>query len=99
VETTDHLFHKHLVVLILNGIVIFKGNWMKGDKVNWLKEFQERVNQLAESNHLTFTGVVWGQERDDKIESLDITVAKAKRFPYLDMEMYWDNTYIGVLKP
>jgi len=24
------------------------------------------ITQLAESNHLTFTAVVWGQERDNK---------------------------------
>jgi len=64
---------------------------MKGDIVNWLKEFQERVNKLAESNHLIFTAVVWGQDRDDKTESWDVTVAKTKSFPYLDMEMYWEN--------
>ena len=74
-----------------DGIGIFKGNWMEKDIVNWLGNFQSTINRLADSEFLKFTAEVWGKDKKDGSNSKLVTVNESDHFPYLDMEMFWEN--------
>jgi len=75
-ENTTDLFQDTLYNGIYrdDGIGIFKGQWMKSDIVLWLATFQQRINNLADSNFLKFTAVIWGSERDDETNSAEVTI-------------------------
>ena len=46
---------------------------------------------MAESDCLQFTMEVWGEDEDPTIKNEKLTYVNEKHFPYLDMEMYWDD--------
>ena len=52
---------------------------------------KKKVDQVAECNCLQFTAEVWGIEDDEKIVNKNLTIIKDKVFPYLDMEMFWND--------
>jgi len=56
------------------------------------EKFQKQTDILAESNCLQFTLEVWREDKENYFKNHKmITMIKEKYFPYLDMEMYWDN--------
>ena len=59
----------------------------------WLVLFQTKVNELAESNCLQFTAEVWNIDEDIEITNNKLTIIKESHFPYLDMEMYWNERH------
>ena len=70
-----------------------KGRKTKKEMNDWLVSFQNEVNKIAESNCLIFTSEIWDIENDDKIVNDKITIVKDKYFPYLDIEMYWNDRH------
>jgi len=59
----------------------------------WLVQFQTKVDELAESNCLQFTAEVWNIDEDIEITINKLTIIKQSHFPYLDMEMYWNERH------
>jgi len=92
-KTNDECFSETLFNGIYrdNGLVVLNGNWSKQDVVQWLEQFQKKIDDIAGSHFLKFTAVVWGMEKDDGTVSEAITVANSTFFPYLDMELYWTD--------
>ena len=72
-------------------LAIFKGTKMKKDMISWLNTFQNRVNELLDSDNLQFTLTVWGADKEDSSESTKVTVDTNSFFPFLDMELFWNN--------
>ena len=58
---------------------------------DWLENFQNEVNRLAESDCLQFTAEIWNIEEDERIENEKLTIITNKYFSYLNMEMYWSQ--------
>ena len=74
-----------------DGFIIMKGKKTKKDMNEWLISFQNEVNKIAESDCLIFTAEIWDTEDDKTIINNKLTVVNDKYFPYLDMEMYWNE--------
>ena len=74
-----------------NGFIIMTGTKTKKEMNTWLGKFQNEVNKLAESNCLQFTAEIWNIEEDEQIVNEKLTIITDKYFPYLDMEMYWND--------
>jgi hypothetical protein len=74
-----------------DGFVVFRNKLSKAEVAMWLKKFQERVNELAESEFLRFTAVIWGNDKEDGMKHNNVSVNGGKSFPFLDMEMYWSD--------
>ena len=74
-----------------DGVMVFDGCKSKEDINKWLLTFQGHVNRLAKSDRLQFTAEVWGIEEDVKIQNDNITIVSDEMFPYLDVEMYWNE--------
>ena len=74
-----------------DGFVIFEGNLKAGNVADWLRKFQQRVNELAGSDFLKFTAEVWGMDKDDGNTYGAVMVRGSDWFPYLDMEMFWST--------
>jgi hypothetical protein len=74
-----------------DGFVVFKKKLSKAKLAMWLRKFQKRVDELAESKFLKFTAVIWGNDKEDSKEYDNVTVNRGDSFPYLDMEMYWSE--------
>ena len=73
--------------------MIMKGKKTKQEMNDWLENFQNEVNKLAESECLEFTCEAWNIEENEKIINKNLTIVKNKYFPYLDMEMYWNDRH------
>ena len=60
---------------------------------DWLKLFQNRVNQLTGSEYLKFTCDVWMPDAppDLKPKNKKVKINRKSAFPYLDMELCWIN--------
>ena len=70
-------------------IVVFDSIWMTRHIADWLKEFQCHIKTIAGNAYLVFMASVWTNSPYDC--NLDkITVIQGNKFPYLDMEFYWD---------
>ena len=74
-----------------DGFIIFEGCIFKEDINKGLLTSQKNVDKLAESDCLQFTAEIWGIEEDLKIRNGNITIVSDEMFPYLDMEMYWNE--------
>ena len=74
-----------------DGFVIFEGTKLKKEINNWLEIFQCRVDRIAESKCLQFTMEVWAKDDNPLITNKNLTYVNDKHFPYLDMEMYWNE--------
>ena len=70
-----------------DGLAIMRGHWSKSDVARWLESLQLRINQLAGSEHLKFTAVIWGGGSEDGSESEWVSVEAGEAFPYLEMEL------------
>ena len=94
-KTTENLFSDFIYLGIYrdDGFIVMKGNKTKKEMNNWLVSFQNKVNEIAESNCLIFTAEIWNIEDDDEIVNEKIAIVKDKYFPYLDMEMYWNDRH------
>jgi len=59
-----------------------------------LEQFQDKVNELTDSNFLQFTLDMWDPDSPPgKIPSnKNVKINQGIAFPYLDMELYWHNT-------
>ena len=58
---------------------------------DWLDDFKEKINKMTESTCLQFTAEVWGIEKDPEVNNDRLEVVNEKVFPYLDMEMRWNE--------
>ena len=76
-----------------DGFVILKGIKTKREINKWLESFQNKVDELVESNCLQFTSEVWNIEEDKDITNEKVTIIKDKYFPYLYMDMYWNDRH------
>jgi hypothetical protein len=74
-----------------DGFVVFKDDPLKSEVAEWLRKFQERVDELAESKFLKFMMVIWGKDKEDRRKHNNVSVNRCDYFPYLDMEMYWSD--------
>ena len=54
------------------------------------------MDEIAESDCLQFTAEVWKIEEDKEVVNDNLKIVNDDKFPYLDMEMYWNK--IGELK-
>jgi hypothetical protein len=72
-----------------NGIVVFKGLKTTGKIANWLRVFQERVNNLAGFEFLEFTAEIWGTIKMMVGSTIQSTQQRKTTFCFLTMEMYW----------
>ena len=67
------------------------GNWSKKDVENWLNSFQNKVNENIGSNRLKFTVDIWNPSLVDDGMNENVKVVKSACFPFLDVELYWNN--------
>lgn len=61
------------------------------DMINWLGNFQKTVNELLDSENLQFTLTIWGADKEDGSKSKEVSVCAEAHFPFLDMEMFWND--------
>ena len=50
------------------------------------------MNKVAESDYLIFTEEIWDIEEDKEVRKNKLTIIQDKYFPYLDMEIYWNDS-------
>ena len=75
-----------------DGFMIFNKIMSPIEIDTWLTKFQEQTDTLAESNCLQFTLEVWGEDKMNYFKNHKmIAMINEKYFPYLDMELYWNN--------
>ena len=74
-----------------DGFMVLKGTRMEREMNDWLEDFQEKINKMTESTCLQFTAEVWGIEKDPEVKNNRLEVVNEKVFPYLDMEMRWNE--------
>ena len=74
-----------------DGFMVFDGPRSKREIDTWLNLLQEKVDQIAECDCLQFTAEIWGIEDDKEIVNKNLTIIQDKVFPYLDMEMLWND--------
>ena len=92
-EKTKKMFHKTKYHGIYrdDGFVVFNGVVSKKAVNNWVRVFQWNVDRLAECDCLQFTMEVWGKDDDPTILNEKLTYVDEAHFPYLDMEMHWND--------
>ena len=71
--------------------MIFEDAKSKREINEWLLTFQNKVDEIAECNCLQFTAEVWMIEEDTRVKNDNLSIVNDKYFPYLDMEMYWNQ--------
>ena len=61
--------------------------------VEWLESFQRAINEFTGSEHLQFTVEIWNPDavNGPKPSTKMVTICDKKQFPYLDMELYWQQ--------
>ena len=84
-EETKDLFSDFIYYGIYrdDGFIILKGIKTKREINKWLESFQNKVDELAESNCLQFTAEAWNVKEDKDIVNEKLTIIKDKYFPYL----------------
>ena len=97
-EKTEDLFEKttdYVGIYRDDGLIAFKGKWNVREIQRWLKTFQLRVFDICGSEDLIFTSEIWMPTEETKATtkkiSKTISTVYAKYFPYLDMEVFWNN--------
>ena len=82
-----------------DGISIFKNNLSYNEMKRWMSIFQERVNLLAEGDYLQYTCIIWkdksilGEPPYTPPKGSIVTIRTDPTFPYLDMELYWNDDH------
>ena len=62
------------------------------DQKLWLENFQEKVNEVTESENLVFTMEIWKPgEESRELPGGKVKVIGDPTFPYLDMSMFYDE--------
>ena len=61
--------------------------------IDWLNNFQNEVDNIAESDCLQFTAELWNIKEDEEVKNDKLTIITDKHFTYLDMEMYWNDRH------
>jgi hypothetical protein len=79
-----------------DGFFIFNGQIDANDINAWLEKFQGEINRIAGNDFLKFTAVIWTPNTTEKIKVGKVTNLTTNSFPFLDMEMRWDDS--GSLK-
>ena len=78
-----------------DGFVVFKGKLPAHEIKRWMEVFQVKINDLNESEDIIFTAKIWKPadfNRATKTKLSDtITVVEREFFPYLDLEIYWND--------
>ena len=74
-----------------DGFMVLKGTRTEREMSDWLEDFQGKINEMTESTCLQFTAEVWGIEKDPEVNNDKLEVVNEKVFPYLDMEMRWNE--------
>ena len=78
-----------------DGIIAFRGKWMKKRCNQWLQTFQHKVNKLCGSQYLVFEMVVWGADKEDGSATPKVKVHAADSFPYLDIKLYYRDQHLN----
>jgi hypothetical protein len=80
-----------------DGLAVFPGVRMQADVEHWLSTFQKAINNVAGNDKLSFTAEVWTTSKESTITVRRKVSTKATdQFPFLDMEMSWNEE--GILK-
>ena len=75
-----------------DGIMVMRSNWDKKAVKSWRDDFQRTINEALGSDRLHFTAVAWGADKEDGSElEDDVTVHVEENFPFLDMDMLWND--------
>ena len=76
-----------------DGNVVFRGNRSSDEIKDWLFHFQELVNEEVGGNDIQFTMEICKPGEESRtIVPKRLKVVGAKTFPYLDMEMRFDES-------
>ena len=79
-----------------DGFVVFEGLKTTEELVEWLIKFQQNINNLLESDNLKFTMVIWESTEDKLGKEIkvndEVTIYRGKYFPYLDIQMNWNES-------
>ena len=76
-----------------DGNIVFRGKRSSDESKDWLFHFQELVNEEAGGNDIQFTMEIWKPGEESRtIVPKKLKVVGAKTFPYLDMEMRFDES-------
>ena len=77
-----------------DGIIFLKGKWSDDEIFKWIKTFQIRANDILNSEKLQFTTEIWcptkGETTTTQIDDT-FTIVNSPSFPFLDMELYWNQ--------
>ena len=75
-----------------DGNVVFQGDRSAEELENWLFSFQNKVNEDLGGNDIQFTMDIWKPGEESRtVVPKKIEVVGAEMFPYLDMEMSFDE--------
>lgn len=78
-----------------DGLGVFKGKQGIEEIANWLERFQDSVNEQAGNSCLSFTAEIWRPEgvESGEVEKMGkVTMSSDRKFPFLDMEMWWNES-------
>jgi hypothetical protein len=85
---------KHFGIYRDDGIGVFPGNISYADGTEWLNKFQEKVDEITGNDWLQFTMEIW-KAGEHEIPDIDkkskVQINNGAWFPFLDMEMSWNN--------
>ena len=75
-----------------DGIVAFRKQPTTEWIVTWLELFQSKVNELCETEDISFTAEIWQPSLTSTTIQVndDITIVQGPCFPYLDMTISWN---------
>jgi hypothetical protein len=80
-----------------DGLAVFPGVRMQADVEHWLSTFQGAINNKAGNVKLSFMAEVWTTgEEGTMMVGEKVGTEAADRFPFLDIELSWDDE--GILK-
>ena len=75
------------------GLLVLEGRRTVSEIRIWRDKFQEKVDKIAENNYLQFTCDTWNPGGHfSRTETKITSMITNKVFPFLDLELFWDNS-------
>jgi hypothetical protein len=75
-----------------DGNLVFSGVRSAEELSDWLADFQSRVNEIVGGDYIQFTMDIWKPNEESRtIVPKKVKMIGGKTFPYLDMEMSYDD--------
>jgi hypothetical protein len=74
-----------------DGLAVFPGILTQPELNEWLLKFQEGINDVAENKKLKFTAELWSPGGPEAPKIGKVGVVTTEYFPFLDMELTWDE--------